>query len=158
MSTDPITEKYGVLNGNFIKWLNEKRSLLPPKKVKTSQAITKRFIEGLKQYNVTLEEIKGGNWRYCGGDSGYRYEYLRLSNPKLKQPDHKDKCVCGHDIVENCYITNGKEVLVLGNVCVKRFLPANLSGRNCSECGNAHKNRNVNKCNECREFESLYPP
>jgi len=116
----------------------------------TTKALSDRFIEGLEQYNLSIEEIKGGGWKYCGGDTGYKLNYLYLSYPHLDPPPHTDRCVCGHEIQENCYITNGKEVLVLGNVCVKRFLPPELSGRNCSECGCPHRNRKVNKCNNCR--------
>ena len=61
-------------------------------------------------------------------------------------PDAVDECVCGHFIQQNCYITDGKQILVLGNCCIKKFNPK--SSRTCEDCGNPHKNRKVNKCNK----------
>ena len=120
------------------------------RRVLSSSAMIERFIKGLEYHDVTLEEIQSGGWRYCGGEGGHRERYFELSSPTLKRPTHKTKCVCGHPIQDNCYITNGVVVLVLGNVCVKRFLPAEKSGRTCSVCGSRHGNRNVNKCNVCK--------
>ena len=130
----------------------EKYSLpLPPtRSVLSSKAVTDRFIEGLVKHDLTLEEIQSGDWRYCGGDKGHRRKYFHLSQPGREHPEREVECACGHEIKENCYITNGDRVIVLGNVCVKRFLPENLAGRNCSVCGCRHKNRKVNKCNDCR--------
>ena len=63
-----------------------------------------------------------------------------------------DKCICQHSIKENCYITNKDNtcILVLGNCCIKHFLPEGKSRRTCEDCGNIHRNRVVNRCNNCR--------
>ena len=109
--------------------------------------LKKRFILGLEQYNLTFEEVRD-NWKYCGGDSNNHYSYFKLLYPGKKIPNHEDYCVCGHDILYNCYITDGKEMLVLGSCCIKRFMKHN--NRTCEVCNKPHKNRNVNRCNVCR--------
>lgn len=108
--------------------------------------LTDRFIKGLMEYNLTVDEIK--NWKYCGGNYNPHYNYFRLCCPNDDLPDYEDRCACGHKIVENCYITDGEQILVLGNCCIKRFIPK--CGRTCEICEQPHKNRKVNRCNECR--------
>ena len=112
----------------------------------TTMNLRKRFINGLKEYNLTEEEIK--NWKYCGGNQGRHFNYFKLSCPNEDLPEQVDECVCGHYIQENCYITNGDEILILGNCCIKKFIPK--SGRTCDDCGKPHQNRVINKCNDCR--------
>ena len=108
----------------------EKYSLpLPPtRSVLSSKSVEERFIEGLLQYDLTLEEIQSGDWKYCGGDRGHRREYFHLSQPGREHPEHRVECACRHPIQENCYITNGNKVIVLGNVCIKRFFTRELGG------------------------------
>ncbi len=42
--------------------------------------------------------------------------------------DQKSRCICGHDIVENCEITNklNGHSLIVGNVCINKFLGLDL--------------------------------
>ena len=108
--------------------------------------ISKQFINGLKEYNLTKDELI--NWKYCGGNEGSHYNYFKLSCPNDDMPEYTTECVCKHVIRENCYITNGEEILVLGNCCIKRFIPK--SGRTCELCDEPHKNRIVNRCNACK--------
>ena len=112
--------------------------------------LTKRFIQGLKNYDLTLEEIQSSNWRYCGGTNGAHLNYFKLmfKNKKPLLP-HEDKCVCGHPIRENCFITDGTRFIVLGTCCIKKFVRYN--SRTCEECGEPHRNRIVNLCNDCRK-------
>uniref|UniRef100_A0A6C0BA18 DM2 domain-containing protein n=1 Tax=viral metagenome TaxID=1070528 RepID=A0A6C0BA18_9ZZZZ len=112
--------------------------------------LTERFIEGLKNYNVTYDEIIKGNWKYCGGRSGCHLNYFKVSCKNDDLPKQQDKCICGHAISENCYITNDEFILVLGSCCIKKFLPKTKSSRTCEKCGDPHKNRKVNRCNKCR--------
>jgi hypothetical protein len=112
--------------------------------------LTDRFIEGLKKYNLTPDDIANNNWRYCGGNAGSHLNYFNLvkDSDSLQMPPEADKCICGHRIQDNCYITDGSEIMVLGNCCIKKFV--SKSTRTCSECGEPHKNRIVNRCNDCR--------
>lgn len=101
--------------------------------------------------NVTETEIVE-NYVYCGSDSDTDYFNLFFDmNPPI-QPDHKSECICEHKIQNNCYITDKRNkrnsIIVVGNCCMKRFLP--YSGRTCSVCSSAHKNRKDNYCNDCR--------
>ena len=113
--------------------------------------ISERFIEGLKNYNLTFDEIL--NWKYCGGDQKNHLNYFKLyhkisEDQDFSLPLHADKCVCDHPIKENCYITNGKKIIVLGNCCIKKFA---VGGKRCKICDTVHKNRKDNYCNSCRK-------
>ena len=115
--------------------------------------LSKRFIEGIKNYNLTLKEIESDGWGYCGGSNDIKrfHEYF----PKQELLPHKNNCVCGHDIINNCYITkNFKKfdlncILILGSCCVKKFIPEGKKKR-CINCNEPHLNRKDNFCNECR--------
>jgi hypothetical protein len=112
--------------------------------------LTERFIKGLKEHNLTPEILKLSGWKYCGGNQPgtphFRYWKLQFGN--RKQPEAETHCICGHKIRNNCFITDGEKFIVLGNCCIKKFVPK--SGRTCEQCGEPHKNRIVNRCNECR--------
>jgi hypothetical protein len=41
--------------------------------------------------------------------------------------------------------------VVLGNCCIKRFIPKDLASKTCSVCKKPHRNRRVDKCNGCRD-------
>jgi hypothetical protein len=111
--------------------------------------LTEKFINGLKKYNLTYEDIVSNKWKYCGGRKGRHQNYFHLCHGKDRAfPELQNECVCGHHIKENCFITDGKQMLVLGNCCIKKFVPK--SARSCEVCGKPHKNRKVNKCNDCR--------
>ena len=111
-------------------------------------SLKSRLIQGPERVNLTFEEI-ATKWKYCGGDFENHLSYFKLRFPKRELPDHRDHCVCGHYIERNCYITNGDEILVLGNCCIKRFMKH--SSRSCEVCDKPHKNRVVNFCNNCKE-------
>ena len=106
-----------------------------------------RFIEGLKEYNLTYEEIVASGWNYCGGDYNDKLNYYKLRFPNEKLLPHADECVCGHYIEKNGYICNKKqtEFLVLGSCCIKRF----IGGRTCEKCGDKHKRHTINICKWC---------
>ena len=117
-----------------------------------------RFFSALqKKYNVSQAEIERGDWVYAGGSEGRRLRYWNLRTHGQEIPDLTDHCVCGHYIRENCYIENSKdhdniEILVLGNCCIKRFLPKEARGRTCEKCRSQHRNRKDNLCNACRKL------
>ena len=113
-----------------------------------SKELTEKFINGLKNYNLSFDDI--GNWAYCGGTSGRHKNYFNLRFPNKEIPSWTNKCVCGHTITENCYITNEERFLVLGNCCIKKFIPASTRTCENQNCRKPHKNRIVNRCNECR--------
>ena len=113
-----------------------------------STELRRKFVEGLAEYGLTYEDVKQ-NWKYAGGDSRHHENYYDMAFSHLEQPDHTDRCVCEHLIRENCYITDGTDMIVVGNCCIKKFI--NKAGRTCDECGEPHKNRIVNRCNNCRQ-------
>lgn len=113
--------------------------------------LSKRFIEGLKEYNLSKEDVE--NFIYIGGDEDDYRKHLHFNGyDPLDMPKKKDQCLCGHDIKINCYIKSkeGSLILVLGSCCVKRFIKSGLK-KTCEKCGNNHKNRKYNICNECKK-------
>ena len=113
-----------------------------------STELTRKFIQGLEAHGLTYEEVKQ-NWKYAGGNMGSHLNYYNLCYSHLEPPAILDRCVCEHLIKENCYATNGRDFLVIGNCCIKKFLSKKT--RTCDECGEPHKNRIVNRCNLCRQ-------
>jgi len=111
--------------------------------------ISKQFQKGLAEYDLSIDDLT--KWRYCGGNKGRHLNYFRKCCPNDDKPENKDECICGHAIVENCYITNGPELLIVGNCCINRFLPKENAGRSCEICKKRHKNRKDNLCHDCRK-------
>lgn len=113
--------------------------------------LSDRFINGLKKYNLTMEDVRD-NYKYCGGDEGRHLNYFKIVFPNKETPSNADNCVCGQRIIENCYIchknNNYNTIIVVGNCCIKKFV--NSAGRTCEDCGAPHQNRTDNKCNICR--------
>lgn len=142
--------------------------------------LTKRFIKGLENFNLTAEEIK--RWIRCGGSDDI--DKFREIFPDRNLPPHQEYCICGHDIIHNKYITNLEktEILVLGSCCVQRFCPKKCdtcyqifksTSKTCKECRDKkhkkdklekqklcdvckepHKNRKYNLCNVHKEYYS----
>jgi hypothetical protein len=106
--------------------------------------------KGLREMGLSIEELMN-NYTYIGGncrDGLKRWERL-YGNEELPEP--VDECICGHNIVDNRYLINKEcEIIVLGNCCIKRFLPKDYKMIKCKECGASHQNRKVDYCNECR--------
>ena len=97
-----------------------------------------------------------GDWEYVGNteyESGKeKFQKWRDSNKFEREHSIVDKCVCGYPIKHHYYIYSKKEnrVRVVGNDCVKKFVPTGKSNT-CDKCGQPHRNRVVNRCNECRK-------
>ena len=110
--------------------------------------LTKRFMKGLEDRGYTYDEIK--YWKYCGGNKGSHLNYYMLCFNGLPTPKKEEYCVCNHLIEENCYITDKdkKKILVIGNCCIKKFIYK--CSRTCEICGETHKNRKINRCNDCK--------
>ena len=117
-----------------------------------SEEVTKKFINGLAAHGLTYEEFKQ-TWKYGGGNRGSHLNYYNLCYSHLAPPMWADSCVCGQRLVkENCYATDGTDFVVIGNCCIKKFVPK--CTRTCDNCGEPHKNRIVNRCNTCRKEHS----
>ena len=121
-----------------------------------SLTLTDRFIEGLKNYSLTYEDLIKYGWMYAGGDydEHLRYFWLITEKTNLTQPEHECFCICGVSIKRNAYIMNRDKtrMLVIGSCCIKRFMPEGKKGRTCEICEKPHKNRKVNRCNDCKDI------
>ena len=118
------------------------------------EEIGKRFLEGLKNYNLTADEVK--DWWYCGGGHTTQIERHRILAdlfrshfPDSDYPELEENCVCGHPIQENAFITNGEQLLVLGSCCVKRFTNSGTK-RVCKNCKQPWKGDPKRFCKKCR--------
>lgn len=91
-------------------------------------------------------------WRYAGGERNSHYNWFKIRYPNTSLPIYQDECICSKDIEENCYIENiiDGRFVVVGNCCIKRFLPKEKSGRTCLDCNKPHRNRKNPWCNDCR--------
>ena len=120
----------------------------------TASFYAQLFFKALKA-NSPDGTSKATNWEYAGGDTGRhaRYFAIKFAGTLTTPPPYNTECICTHDIVENCYLQcrlNRDLLLVVGNCCIKKFLPKELQGRTCAICGKPHRNRRDNFCNECR--------
>jgi hypothetical protein len=97
---------------------------------------------------------------YAGGNKESRFDYFmkRFGDASL-QPDFVEECECTHWIKENCYVEympndrrcRPPKLFVVGNCCIRRFLPLKNQGKTCTDCRMRHKNRKDNYCTICRE-------
>jgi hypothetical protein len=141
-----------------------------PSSNEPSERLTKRFIAGLAEYGLTLEDMK--KWKYCGGDTSSHQRYFSMVYPNKHVPAKVKQCICGVKIIENCYITNAEfgadylvktlknpkdsnesALLIIGNCCIKKFVAK--KGRTCEDCEEPHQNRIDNKCKDCRAKAKL---
>jgi hypothetical protein len=105
----------------------------------TNNQISRRFINGLAKYDLTIDDLK--NFYYIGNDND--------SNLKNKI-NHESYCICGHRIKTNNYITDGNIILIIGLSCIQKFLPYKKQ-RLCPECMKPTRNRIKTKlCNSCK--------
>jgi hypothetical protein len=97
---------------------------------------------------------------YAGGNKESRLNYFmkRFGDASL-QPDFVKECECIYWIKENCYVEympndvrcKPPKLFVVGNCCIRRFLPCDNQGKTCLDCRMPHQNRKDNYCSVCRE-------
>lgn len=110
-----------------------------------------RFITGLEDAGIRFEDLNI-IWKYAGGDTDSHLIKFRKMYGDRELPKHEDYCLCGHDIIRNCYITNGERFEVIGSCCIKRFeISTDLR---CNNCGAGHQNRKDNLCKSCRKISN----
>ena len=130
---------------------------------------------GLEENGYTIEELQK-DWIYCGSNGGpsQRHGGIIMAHPGRLEywkqhcrhrgmpdclPDWDNYCPCKQKLItENAYLTTKKRqedgeyhYMIIGSCCIKSFMPDGLS-KICEDCGEPHKNRKDNKCNDCRDF------
>jgi hypothetical protein len=138
----------------------------PTLKQKHEQSKEEKFFRRLKEiYGIGYDEFKS-DYQYAGGDGNLteynyhkisqligetKYAVLRGITPEMMHNDlETGMCLCGHIIKNHMYIQDKKDkskIIVLGNICIKKYKGKQ---RHCF-CGNLHKNRKDNLCNDCRK-------
>jgi len=119
--------------------------------------LSKKFIKGLEKINLTLEEVQIF-FIYVGGNIGNKISYFEMKYGHKNLPPYKPSCICGVKIKENCYIHDTRnsydvdKIYIIGNCCIKTFLPEGRSGKTCMICVKPHRNRKHDLCNVCRKI------
>lgn len=94
-----------------------------------------RFICGLKNHNLTDDEIESEGVEYCGGNKNEALEFFEDYHEANKIKNYNifddiDKCFCGKEkLVLNYYIRKKStdknfdpdDYITLGSKCIKRF-------------------------------------
>ena len=68
----------------------------------------------------------------------------------------EERCCCYTPIEWNYVFahikdpTNVDKIIILGSECVKKYIDPDFNKKKCVRCGNPHRNRVVDRCNECR--------
>ena len=103
--------------------------------------------------NITFESL--ADYMQCrrgydiGAPVAATTSYFKLCFGNALPPPIPAKCLCGHRIIEQCYICpkndpTPEQVLVVGNECIEKF--GAMNGRLCEICGLKHRNRSFNVC------------
>ncbi len=127
-----------------------------------------------EESHYSLENLKVYLLEECGSNDFKEFEFLGspyicsstqkrhikqwksccIKEPSLKFncPAQISICPCGQDIQENCLIRHKptQRLFLVGNICVKRFQVSQST--TCQQCGQPHRNRVVDLCNNCRPY------
>jgi hypothetical protein len=122
-----------------------------------------KYLYGLYQHGITFK-VHREEMIYFGGDKAKHEEYfLEMCSkhgldPTIIKPNHKENCICGVKIEENCYIVyediaiNPKKTkLVIGNCCIQRYITSEKRSKICFNCDKRHTNYKSNFCDSCRK-------
>jgi len=116
-----------------------------------SVKLHEKFLRGLEERRITIEEFN--KYKYAGGNRGSHKKYFKICGLLDKEPPSFRFCICNHPIEEQCYLANEeKKALVIGNCCIKKFVPKENRERRCTKCNEKHRNIKDNYCKKCREL------
>jgi len=116
------------------------------------QDLTRKFEEGLwRKYELRPKDLD--DWQYAGGDYNknekWHARFKDAFQINTEWPERENKCVCGVDIVFNCFISNRERtwIIPIGRCCINKFIGPNR--RRCEICHEPHRNRKRNMCKTC---------
>ena len=136
--------------------------------------LLKSFVENMKKAGYSIKQLLN-DYIYIGGSGYYSNDHTDINNEagfvstpqynyyinhwedfislkEIRKTTPEDtKCICGHDIMENCWLMHhvNKDIApVIGNCCIKNFLPE-LKIRKCEICETPHKRIKYDICFEC---------
>ena len=81
---------------------------------------------GLAEYNLTFKDLN--NYVRCGRTQAFckpnKVFVDRFGN--VEPPEHRSVCLCGHFIMEQCYLCpenskDANDIIVVGNHCIKTW-------------------------------------
>jgi hypothetical protein len=122
-----------------------------------------KYLYGLYTYGITFKQHTT-EMMYYGGNgnsivcSKHLEHYFKMGGTMETMPICKDLCICGVKIVENCFVVfrddpNGykKPRLIIGNCCIKRYIPFECRAKKCYKCDTLHDNYKSSFCDSCRK-------
>ena len=116
--------------------------------------IFEKFNKGLIKLDLTFKEFED-DYFYAGGDGKNHLKTAIKNGIVPSQIRRETHCVCGHAIMEQCYIRSSKDptkIIILGNKCIEVF---GKSRQTCKkiidvetgeQCREFHKTRNFDLC------------
>lgn len=108
------------------------------------------FVLGLSKFGVTYDEL-GTKYKYIGGTDDVGRRRLISDGYDPSSFDVLNECVCGHFIVQNCYMANKNgDYLIIGSCCIKRYVDRDAMKLKCKNCGKVHRNWKKMLCNDCK--------
>lgn len=122
------------------------------------------FLRGLYEWRITFKTFHE-EMRYFGGDqpddsfseAHWDYYINEGGNPD-DMPEKEEYCICGTNIVQQCYIVYKNDVhglksrrYVIGNECVKKYIALENRTKNCKKCKRIHEDLKSSYCMECRK-------
>ena len=142
--------------------------------------LLKSFVENLQEEGYSIKQLLD-DYVYIGGSGYYSNDHTDINNEIgfVSTPQYKhytrhwedyislkeirkkrsdtNKCICGHDIKENCWLMNtlNKDIApVIGNCCIKNFLPE-LKIKHCNLCNKPHKRIVYDICFDCDDKKKI---
>lgn len=115
---------------------------------KCDEDIIRMFI-GMRE--VCDFDIIPTEWSLVGGNRHFRRIMWNQKHPGTDLPATINKCLCGANMTENCYIFHSqyKKMLIVCNDCVQRLVDEE-DNRRCVMCFQTHRNTIDLYCSGCR--------
>ena len=76
----------------------------------------KNLCKNLEALGLNYESVSQ-EYKYSGGSNDHHCNYFKLCFKDKDQPKRISKCLCGHQIKENCYISKNNDystLIILG--------------------------------------------
>tara|TARA_R110000796_G_scaffold175748_2_gene292733 strand:- start:162 stop:866 length:705 start_codon:yes stop_codon:yes gene_type:complete len=84
----------------------------------TLYGATKEDIKNVWEYEGRIQTLIKENKRNVYGDNKVRNSFGTFTDI----PEPTTKCMCGHEIVDNCVVSNGVYMCIVGNCCANKFM------------------------------------
>lgn len=160
-------EKTGFIEPEQIKKIKAKREdnpkyrkFMEETKIKNEQKYKENLENQLKKLNISQEIIEK-EYKYFGGNYSDHLTFFYNQKHNYTVSDIEcndieeyisDECIlCKHKTKNKILLTNDSDMLCVCNRCCSNFGKMPKHQGICEDCGDEHRNRSDNYCNECRK-------